>query len=75
MLDVEMGETRPTKESRQKAGGSWAGESIMTMALVPALVFMLDLKVCGKHGCPPGRDLLQLGLDGKRLQVGECQLC
>lgn len=70
MLDVEMGEARPTRENRQKAGGSWAGEGIMTVAPVPGLVFMLDLKVRGKHGCPPGRDLLQLGLGGKGAASG-----
>ena len=70
MLDVEMGEVRPTRESRQNAGGSWAGEGIMMVALVPPLVFMLDVKVRGKHSCPPGRDLVQLGLGGKGAASG-----
>ena len=47
----------------------------MMVALVPRLVYMLDVKVRGKHSCPPGRDLVQLGPGGKGLQVGECQLC
>lgn len=48
-----------------KASRTWAGGRALTVALVPWLGFMLDLKVRGKHSCPPGRGLLRLGLGGR----------
>lgn len=69
------GGSKANKGEQAESRGKLGWRKIMTVALVPGLVFMLEIKVRGKHGCPPGRDLLQLGLDGKGLQVGECQLC
>lgn len=57
--NTESRETGPARKNRQGPGRTWAERNVLVVGLVPRLDFMLNLKVCGKHRCPPGRGTLQ----------------